>query len=85
MALGMERAALQPPVLALPHNPLHVSLGYIQILEHRPLVFTAAISAFRHPAHARQRQRQIAAQDLPAETFRSREVTVRQPLYLPQA
>src|ERR1700737_698573 len=37
IGLGVKGPALEPRVLALAHDPLHVLLGYLQIAEHHAL------------------------------------------------
>src|SRR5438093_11623074 len=85
MALSMKALALQPPILALAHDPLHVLLQDLQIVEQNPLELVAALRIGRHLLHSLQRQGDVALENFLAERLRSPKAAMGQLFNLPHA
>jgi len=81
----MEHPALEAPVLALAHDPLHVLLENFQVAEQNPLERAAACRIVRHLPHLPQRQRYVARENLLAEGSRPAKEPVGQLFNVPYA
>jgi len=84
MTLGVEDAALQPPVLALAHDPLHVFLEHLQVPEHNPFELAAALGIRRNRFHVLQRQGHVARKNLLAQRGGPPEAAVKELLDIAQ-
>jgi hypothetical protein len=60
MCLRVERPSLQPPVMALAHDPLHVFMGDLEILQQRTFELIAAVRILRNVLHPLQGQTDMA-------------------------
>jgi hypothetical protein len=85
MGLGMKGLALQPPILALTHDPLHILLQDLQVVEQDPLELVAALRIRRHLFHPGQRQGDVALEDFLTEGLRATKAAMSQLLNLPHA
>jgi hypothetical protein len=85
MGLGMEDPTLQPMILALAHDPLHVLLEHLQVPEHNPLELAAALRIRRNPFQVLQRQGHVALKNLLAQRGWPPEAAVEELLDLAQA
>ena len=85
IGLGVKRPALEPRVLALAHEPLHVLLGDLQIAEHHALKLAASIRILGHFPESFEGQGQIAFEDLLAKRVRPAKIAMRQLLNVPHA
>lgn len=85
MTLGVEDAALQSPILALAHDPLHVLLQHLQVLEQNPLELATALGIGRNLLHLGQGHRDVALEDLLPEGGWPAEAPVSQLLNIAQA
>jgi hypothetical protein len=63
MCLRVERPSLQPPVITLAHDPLHVFMRDLEILQQRAFELIAALGILRHGLHPLQREPDMAALD----------------------
>jgi hypothetical protein len=84
MTLGVEDAALQPSVLALAHDPLHVFLEHLQVPEHNPFELAAALRIRRNRFQVLQRQGHVARKNLLTERGGPPEATVQELLDIAQ-
>ncbi len=85
MTLGVKNPALQPTILALTHDSLHVLLEHLQVAEHNPFELAAALRIGRNLLHLGQGHRDVALEDLLPEGGRPAEAPVSQLLNLAPA
>jgi len=81
----MKDPALQPRVLALAHDPLHVLLEHFQVPEHNPFELAAALGVCRNLLHLGQGHRDVALEDLLPESGGPAEASVSQLFNIAQA
>jgi hypothetical protein len=63
IGLRVKGPRLQPPVFALTHDPLHVFVRDLEILQQRAFELIAALGILRHGLHPLQREPDMAALD----------------------
>jgi len=85
MALGMEDLAVQAPIQALAHDPLHVFLQHVQVPEHDPFELAAALRIGRDLLDLGQGQSHVALENLLPEGGRPAKAPVGQLLNIPDA
>lgn len=74
----MEDPTAQARILTLAHDPLHVLLEHVQVLEHHPLELATALRIGWDLLHLGQGHRHIALEDLLSESGRPAKAPVRQ-------
>jgi hypothetical protein len=85
MTLSVEDPALQPRILALAHDPLHVLLEHLQVPEHNPFELATAVRIRRHRFHVLQRQGHVALKNLLTQGVWPAEAAVQELLDIAQA
>jgi len=81
----MEDPALQPRILALAHDPLHVPLEHLQVPEHNPFKLATALGVGRNVLHLGQGHGDVALEDLLPQGGRPAKARVSQLLNIAEA
>jgi hypothetical protein len=85
MTLGMKDPTLQPMILALAHDPVHVLLEQLQVPEHNPFELATALRIRRHRFDVLQRQGHVALKNLLPQRGGSPEAAVKELLDIAHA